>query len=96
MGAFHENPNRIHTELTFINPKAHNHKIFLFMSSTKIFEASYTNSVDPTGAVWSGSKLFASMLLLIRHFQMQLFLLAFQGLNNVFDVYTEIVAQDDK
>ena len=36
------------------------------------------------------------MLLLIIHFQMRLFLLAFQGLNNVFDVYTKIMAQDDK
>ena len=36
------------------------------------------------------------MLLLIRHFQMQLFLLAFRGLINVLDVYTEILAQDDK
>ena len=55
MRVFHENPNRIHTELTFINLKAHNHKMFV-LSSTKIFEASYTNSVDqdqtaPIGAV---------------------------------------------
>ena len=27
MRAFHENPNRIHTELTF---KAHNHKMYVF------------------------------------------------------------------
>ena len=50
----------------------------LFLSSAKIFEASYTNSVDsdqtaPVGAVWSGATMFASMLMLNRHFQMQLF-----------------------
>ena len=28
MRAFHENPNRIHTELTL---KAHNHKIYVFV-----------------------------------------------------------------
>ena len=39
MRAFHENPNRLHTELTLINPKAHNHKMYV-LSSTKIFEAS--------------------------------------------------------
>ena len=28
--------------------KAHNHKMYMYVSSsTKIFEASYTNSVDP-------------------------------------------------
>ena len=30
MRAFHENPNRIHTELTFINPKANSHKMNVF------------------------------------------------------------------
>ena len=49
----------------------------MFLQSTKIFEASQTNSVDPDqtapkGAVWSGSTMFASMLMLNRHFQMQL------------------------
>ena len=39
---FHENPNCIQTEL----PKAHITKC-MFLSSTKIFEASKTNSVDP-------------------------------------------------
>ena len=29
--AFHESPNRIHTELTFINLKAHNHKMYVFV-----------------------------------------------------------------
>ena len=37
--AFHENPNRIHTELTLLTLKAHNHKMYV-LSSTKIFEAS--------------------------------------------------------
>ena len=62
MCAFHENPNRIHTELTFLNITK-----CMFSSSTKIFEASQTNSVDPDqtaliGAVCSGSMLFASIL----------------------------------
>ena len=39
--------------------------------------------------------MFSSMLMLNRHFQMQLFLLAFKGLNNVFCVFTEVMAQDD-
>ena len=57
--------------------KAHNHNMY-FLSSTKIFEASKTNSVDPdqtapVGAVRSGSTMFASMLVLNRHFKMQLF-----------------------
>ena len=48
MRAFHENPNRIHYTLNshFLTLKAHNHKMYVF-SSTKIFEASQTNSVDP-------------------------------------------------
>ena len=47
MLALHENPNHIHTELTFINLKAHNHKMYVFLSSTQIVEASQTNSVGP-------------------------------------------------
>ena len=81
MRAFHENPNRIDTELTFINGKPLKPiitKCMGFLLSTKIFEASLTNSVDPdqtapVGAVRSGSTMFASMLMLNRHFQMQLF-----------------------
>ena len=78
MCAFHENPNRIHTELIFLTLKAHNHKMYVFLLSTKIFEDSQTNNLDPdqtapVGAVWSGSIMFASMLRLNRHFQMQLF-----------------------
>ena len=58
--------------------KAHNHKMHVFLASTKIFEASQTNSVDPdqsapVGAVWSVSIMFAPMLMLNKHFQMQLF-----------------------
>ena len=40
--------------------------------------------------------MFASMLMLNRHFQMQIILLAFKGLNEVFCVYTEVMAHDDK
>ena len=40
--------------------------------------------------------MFASMLMLNRHFQMQLFCWRFlKGLNDVFCVYTEVMAQDD-
>ena len=64
--------------------KAHNHKMYVFVPSTKLFEDSQINSVDPdqtapVGAVWSGSKLFASMLMLNRHFQMQLFCWRFKA-----------------
>ena len=40
--AFRENPNRLYTELTFINPFKKKRIItkFMFLSSTKIFEAS--------------------------------------------------------
>ena len=42
MCAFHENPNRIHTEaLKRIITKC------MFLSSTKLFEASLINSVNP-------------------------------------------------
>ena len=47
MRASHENPDRIYTELTFINPKAHNTMSRMLLSSAEIFEASSTNSVDP-------------------------------------------------
>ena len=73
----------------------------MFFSSNdfNIFEASYTNSVDPdqtapVGAVWSGSTIFASMLMLNRHFQMQF---NFAGVlrTTVFWVYTEVPVQHD-
>ena len=43
MRAFHENPNRIHTDqpLKRVITKC------MFLSSTKLFEASYINSMDP-------------------------------------------------
>ena len=47
----------------------------------------------PVGAVWSGSTMIASMLMLNRHFQMQLFCWCFK--DYVFCVYTKIMAQDD-
>ena len=67
----------------------------MFLSSTTIFEASQKNSVDPdqtapTGAVLSGSTMFASMLMLKRHFQMQLF---FWRLND--QIFPEVTAQDE-
>ena len=40
MRAFHENPNRIHTEALFINPLSALSKMYVFLSSTKIFEDS--------------------------------------------------------
>ena len=50
----------------------------MFLSPTKIFEASQTNSVDPdqtapVGAVWSGSTMFAFMLMLIDIFKCSYF-----------------------
>ena len=55
-----------------LNLTAHNHKMYVLLS-TKICEASKTNSADPdqtapVGAVGSGSTMFASMLMLNRHF----------------------------
>ena len=47
MRAFHENPNRIRTELTFINPKSAQSQNVCFVSSTKLFKASLMNSVNP-------------------------------------------------
>ena len=64
----------------------------MFLLSTIICEASKTNSADPDQTAPVGSTMFASMLMLNRHFQMQLFC---WRLNNVFCVYTEIMAQDD-
>ena len=58
--------------------KAHIHKMHVFLLSTKICEASYTNNAEPDqtapiGAVRSWSTMFASMLMLNIYFQMQLF-----------------------
>ena len=50
----------------------------------------------PVGAVWSGSKMLTSMLMLNRHFQMQLFCWRFKDyIMCLFCVYTEIMAQYD-
>ena len=46
MRAFHENPYRIHTELTLLTLKRIITKC-MFLSSTKLFEASRINSVNP-------------------------------------------------
>ena len=78
MRTFHENPNRIHTELTFINPESAYSQNVCFWSSTKLFEASLINIVDPdqsapVGAVSCGPTMFASLLMFNRHFKMQLF-----------------------
>ena len=35
MRAFHENSNRIHTELTLLTVKAHNHKMYVFCRPLK-------------------------------------------------------------
>ena len=40
MHAFHENPNRIHTELEFISPESALSQNVCFLSSTKLFGAS--------------------------------------------------------
>ena len=47
MRVFHENPNRIHTELTFINPKIAYHKQLYVLSTAELFKTSKTNNVDP-------------------------------------------------
>ena len=57
----------------------------MFLLSTKICEASKTKGADQdqtalVGAVRSGSTMFASMLMLNRHFQMQLFCWRFKDL----------------
>ena len=44
----------------------------------------------PVGAVRSGSTMFASLLMLNRHFQMRLFCWRFKDL-----IMTDVVAQDD-
>ena len=67
----------------------------MFFVSTKLLEASYINSVNPdqtapVAAVWSGSTMFASLLMLNRQFQMQLFCWRFKDW-----IMNEVVAQDD-
>ena len=77
MRAFHENSNRIDT----LNSHLLTLKRIItrmLLSSTKIFEASKPNSVDPdqTAPV---STMFASMLMLNKHFQLQLFCWRFKA-----------------
>ena len=47
MRVFHENPYSIHTELKFINPLKCIITKCMFLSSTKICEASKTYRADP-------------------------------------------------
>ena len=88
MRAFHENPNCIHTELNLLSLKAHNHKC-MFLSSTKLFEASLINSVDPnqTAPLGAGSSLIwvhnVCLSAYVKYtFSDAVILLAFNGLNN--------------
>ena len=37
--AFHENPNRIHTEFIFVNPESAYHRKSYVLSTAKIFES---------------------------------------------------------
>ena len=66
---FHENPDHIYTELTFINPLSVYYKNRIPMSSAEIFADPSIYSVDPDqtasiGSVWSGSTLYASIFIL--------------------------------
>ena len=67
---FHENPDHIYTELTFINPlSVYYKKNRVSMLSVKIFEDPSIYSVDPDqtasiGSVWSGSTMYASIFML--------------------------------
>ena len=63
---FHENPDHIYTELTFIKPLS----VYYKKSSAEIFEDPSIYSVDPDqnasiGSVWSRSTLYASIFMLI-------------------------------
>ena len=64
---FHENPDHIYTELTFINPESVYYKNRMPLSSAEIFEDPSIHSVDPDqtasiGAAWSWSTLYASII----------------------------------
>ena len=67
---FHENLDLIYTELTFINPlSVYYKKKRIPLSSAEIFEDPSIYSVDPDqtasiGSVWSGSTLYASIIML--------------------------------
>ena len=67
--AFHENPDHIYNELTFINPLSVYYKNYMPLSSADIFEDPSIKSIDPDqtasiGAIWSGSTLYASIFML--------------------------------
>ena len=53
------------------------------------------DQTTPVGTVWSGSTMFASMLMLKSHFQMPLFCWRFKDSIMRFCVYTEEIAQDN-
>ena len=72
MRAFYENPDRINTELTLLTLKRKITKC-MFLSFTKLFKLFEPDQTAPVGAVSSGSTMFASLLMLNRYFQMQLF-----------------------
>ena len=66
--AFHENPDHIYTELTYVNPLSVYYKNRMPLSSAVIFEDPSIYIVDPDqtasiGSVWSGSTLYASVFL---------------------------------
>ena len=69
---FHENPDHIYTELTFINPlSVYYKKKSMPLSSAEIFEdpsnSIYSEDPDQTASivsVWSGSPLYASIIML--------------------------------
>ena len=66
---FHENPDHIYTELTFIIPLSVYYKNRMPLSSAEIFEDPSIYIVDPDqtasiGSVWSGSTLYASVFML--------------------------------
>ena len=66
---FHENPDHIYTELTFINPLSVYYKNRMPLYSAGIFEDPSIYSVDPDqtasiGSIWSGSTLYASIVML--------------------------------
>ena len=73
VSALHENPNRMHTELTFFyHYNALSQKV-CFCRPLKCLKPDRQTVWTQIRLVWSGSTMFASMLMLNRHFQMQLF-----------------------
>ena len=94
---FHENPDHIYTELTFINPLSVYYKKRMPLSSAEIFEDPSIYSVDPDqtasiGSVWSGSTLYASIIMLTNKqtFSDALILLVFKGLIHMICFFAEV------